>query len=82
MKKVEAFNRDCQEKSRGKEREVAIVVYLPPAIFKAAEPRNIGAITDNSGTSSAVYVLSKVTKVIAVNVQINFIIDNPIEIIT
>jgi len=41
-------------------------VYLPPAIFKAVDSKNIGAITDNSGTSpsSVVYALSKVAKVI------------------
>lgn len=56
MRKVEAFNRVRNEKSQGKERrgEVLYAVYLPPAIFKAVDSRNIDAITDNSGTSSSV----------------------------
>lgn len=70
MRKVEAFNRVRNEKSGGKERrgEVLYAVYLPPAIFKAVDPGNIGAITDNSDTlsSSVVYVSSEVIKVLKV----------------
>lgn len=62
--KVEALNRGYNEKSQEKKR-LDIAVCFPPVILGAADPRNIGAITNNSRKSSAVYVLSKVAKAIA-----------------